>query len=132
VRLDKKLLLIAPTIVLVLVVAGMVYAAVQLHVLASVSETEKDREAFIASVERGEKTLQPRQSISLLRVGLDVETKRTTAILASRDLLVELAAIGLVSCIVLAIGVRRVPRTHWPRFGTERAASQESRSSNAV
>jgi hypothetical protein len=132
VRLDKKLLLIAPTIVLVLVVAGMVYAAVQLHVLASVSETEKDREAFIASVERGEKTLQPRQSISLLRVGLDVETKRTTAILASRDLLVELAAIGLVSCIVLAIGVRSVPRTHWPRFGAERAASQESRSSNAV
>jgi len=101
-------------------------------VLASVSETEKDREAFIASVERGEKTLQPRQSISLLRVGLDVETKRTTAILASRDLLVELAAIGLVSCIVLAIGVRSVPRTHWPRFGAERAASQESRSSNAV
>ena len=131
-RLDKKLLLIAPTIVLVLVVAGMVYAAVQLHVLASVSETKKDREAFIASVERGEKTLQPRQSISLLRVGLDVETKRTTAILASRDLLVELAAIGLVSCIVLAIGVRSVPRTHWPRFGAERAASQESRSSNAV
>ena len=131
-RLDKKLLLIAPTIVLVLVVAGMVYAAVQLHVLASVSETEKDREAFIASVERGEKTLQPRQSISLLRVGLDVETKRTTAILASRDLLVELAAIGLVSCIVLAIGVRSVPRTHWPRFGAERAANQESRSSNAV
>jgi len=132
VRLDKKLLLIAPTIVLVLVVAGMVYAAVQLHVLASVSETERDRDAFIASVERGEKTLQPRQSISLLRVGLDVETKRTTAILASRDLLVELAAIGLVSCIVLAIGVRSVPRTHWPRFGAERAASQESRSSNAV
>src|SRR5678816_603243 len=52
----------------------MVYAAVQLHVLASVSETEKDREAFIASVERGEKPLDPRQSLSLLRVGLDVET----------------------------------------------------------
>ncbi|HEV8217260.1 MAG TPA: hypothetical protein VGP95_15535 [Gemmatimonadaceae bacterium] len=133
-RLDKKLLLIAPTIVLVLVVAGMVYAAVQLHVLASVSETEKDRDAFIASVERGEKTLELRQSISLLRVGLDVETKRTAAILASRDLLVQLAAIALVSCIVLAIGVRSVPRTHWPRFGRGGAASQESQvtpSSNA-
>ncbi len=116
-RLDRKLLLIAPTIVLVLVVAGIVYAAVQLHVLASVSETEKEREAFIASVERGEKKLEPRQSISLLRVGLDVETKRTTAIVASRDLLVSLAAIGFVACVVLAIGVRGVPRTHWPRFG---------------
>jgi hypothetical protein len=117
VRLDRKLLLIAPTIVLVFVVAGIVYAAVQLHVLASVSETEKDREAFIASVERGEKTLEPRQSLSLLRVGLDVETKRTAAIVASRDLLIELAAIAFVSCVVLAIGVRGVPRTHWPRFG---------------
>jgi len=117
VRLDKKLLLIAPTIVLVLVVAGMVYAAVQLHVLASVSETEKERDAFIASVERGEKKLEPRQSLSLLRVGLDVETRRTAAIVASRDLLAELAAIGLVSCIVLAAGIRGVPRTHWPRFG---------------
>ena len=116
-RLDKKLLLIAPTIVLVFVVAGMVYAAVQLHVLASVSETEKERDAFIASVERGEKKLEPRQSLSLLRVGLDVETRRTAAILASRDLLGELAAIGLVSCIVLAAGIRAVPRTHWPRFG---------------
>jgi hypothetical protein len=117
VRLDKKLLLIAPMIVLVLVVAGMVYAAVQLHVLASVSETEKEREAFIGSVERGEKTLELRQSLSLLRIGLDVETKRTAAILASSDLLAELAAIGFVSCVVLAAGVRAVPRTHWPRFG---------------
>ena len=124
-RLDRKLLLIAPTIVLVLVVAGMVYTAVQLHVLASVSETEKDRDAFIASVERGEKPLDPRQSLSLLRVGLDVETKRTAAIVASRDLLVELAAIGLVSCIVLAVGVRSVPRTYWPRFG-EAGRSQSS------
>ena len=116
-RLDRKLLLIAPTIVLVLVVAGIVYAAVQLHVLASVSETEKEREAFIASIERGEKKLEPRQSVSLLRIGLDVETKRTTALLASRDLLVSLAVIAFVSCVVLAIGVRGVPRTHWPRFG---------------
>lgn len=116
-RLDKKLLLIAPTIVLVLVVAGIVYAAVQLQVLASVSETAKEREAFIASLERGEKKLEPRQYVSLLRTALDVETKRTAAIGASRDLLVSLAVIGFVSCVVLAIGVRGVPRTHWPRFG---------------
>lgn len=116
-RLDRKLLLIAPTIVLVLVVAGIVYAAVQLHVLASVSETAKEREAFISSLERGEKRLEPRQYVSLLRTALDVETKRTTAIVASRDLLISLAVIGFVSCVVLGIGVRGVPRTHWPRFG---------------
>jgi hypothetical protein len=117
VRLDRKLLLIAPTIVLVLVIAGIVYAAVQLHVLASVSETAKEREAFIASLERGEKKLEPRQYVSLLRTALDVETKRTAAIVASRDLLISLAVIGFVSCVILAIGVRGVPRTHWPRFG---------------
>jgi len=117
VRLDRKLLLIAQTIVLVLVVAGIVYTATQLHVLASVSETEQERAALIASVERGEKKLEPRQSLSLLHIGLEVETKRTAAIIASRDLLIELASIGLISCIVLAIGVRGVPRTHWPRFG---------------
>jgi len=117
VRLDRKLLLIAPTIVLVLVIAGIVYTAVQLHVLASVGETAKERDAFISSVERGEKTLEPRQSLSLIRAGFDVETKRTAAIVASRDLLVALAVIGFVSCVVLAIGVRGVPRTHWPRFG---------------
>jgi hypothetical protein len=122
VRLDKKLLLIAPTIVLVLVVAGIVYAAVQLHVLASVSETAKEREAFIASLERGEKRLEPRQYVSVLRTALDVETKRTTAIVASRDLLISLAVIGFVSCVVLAIGVRGVPRTHWPRFGGSTSA----------
>lgn len=116
-RLDRKLLLIAPTIVLVLVVAGIVYAAVQLQVLASVGETAKKRDAFLTSVERGEKTLELRQSLSLLRVGLEVETKRTAAIVASRDLLIALAVIGFVSCVVLTIGVRGVPRTHWPRFG---------------
>jgi hypothetical protein len=123
VRLDRKLLLIAPTIVLVFVFAGTVYTAVQLHVLTSISETEREREAFLASVERGEKTLEPRQSLSLLRVGLDVETKRTAAIAASRDLLVALAVIGFASCVVLAIGVRGVPRTHWPRFGESSLAS---------
>ncbi len=115
-RLDRKLLLIAPTIVLVLVAAGIVYAAAQLHVLTSVSDTWKDRSDFIAAVERGTKTLDERQALNILRFSLEVEAKRTAAISASRDLLITLAAVAIVSCGVLGYGIRSVPREHWPRF----------------
>jgi hypothetical protein len=120
VRFDRKLLLIAPTIVLFLVVAGLIYAAVQLHVLGSVSDTWKERSAFIAAVEAGQKTLEPRQATGLLRLALDVEARRTAAIAASRDLLIALSIIGVVSCCVLAVGIRGVPRQHWPRLSFKR------------
>lgn len=118
-RLDRKLLLIAPTIVLVLVVAGMVYAATQLHVLGSISDTWKERDAFVSSVESGKRTMTERQALGLLRLSLDVESRRTAAIIASRDLLIVLSAIGLLSCVTLGVGIRSVPREHWPkmRFG---------------
>ena len=121
-RFDRKLLLIAPTIVLVFVVAGLVYAIMQLHVLGSVSETLKERDDFIASVERGERSLEPRQYLSLLKMAMEVESKRTAAVYASRDLLVWLSAIALVCCGVLALGIKSVPREHWPRlnFGRSR------------
>ncbi|MGH7616842.1 MAG: hypothetical protein ACREPM_06405 [Gemmatimonadaceae bacterium] len=123
-RFDRKLLLIAPTIILFFVVAGVVYAAVQLHVLGSVSETWKERSAFIASVESGQKTLETRQAVGLLRIALDVEARRTAAITASRDLLIALSVMAFACCCVLAIGIRGVPREHWPRvtFGRERAS----------
>lgn len=123
-RLDRKLLLIAPTIVLFFVVAGMFYAAMQLHVLGAVSDSWKDRSEFIAAAERGDKPLTQRQSAGLLRLALDVEAKRTAAITASRDLLIELGAIALVSCCVLAVGIRSVPREHWPRFGQQRSTPE--------
>ncbi len=123
-RLDRKLLLIAPTVVLVLVVAGVVYAASQLQVLASVSDTLQERRGFIASVERGERPLTQQQSASLLRIAMEVEGKRTAAITATRDLLIALSAIGFVACGTLVLGVRTVPREHWPRFGAARAPSE--------
>jgi hypothetical protein len=120
VRLDRKLLLIAPAIVLFFVVAGMVYAGFQMHVLSSVSDTWQERSDFIASVERGEKQLSQQQAMGLLRQALEVESKRTSAIAESRDLLFLLASIALVSCAVLAIGIRGVPREHWPRLDFKR------------
>jgi hypothetical protein len=120
VRLDRKLLLIAPTIVLFFVVAGMAYAAVQLHFVAGTSRSLGDRSAFIGAIERGEKTLSVQQSTGLLRLSLQVEEKRAAALTASRDLLIVLSAMTFGSCCVLAIGIRSVPRQHWPRFGKQK------------
>ncbi len=121
-RLDRKLLLIAPTIVLFFVVAGMLYATVQLHVLTTVGDSFADRSAFIAAVERGEKPLTQAQSVGLVRLGMDVEARRTAAIAATQDLLTVLASIAFVACVVLALGVRSVPREHWPRLALGRRA----------
>ena len=115
-RFDRKLLLIAPAIVLAFVVAGMVYATVQLRVLSSISDSWKDRSDFIAAVERGEKTLDLRQATSILRLSLTVEARRTEAIAATRDLMIALSAMAFIACCVLGFGIRSVPREHWPRF----------------
>jgi uncharacterized membrane protein len=116
VRLDRKLLLIAPTIVLIFVVAGMFYAATQMHVLASVSDSLADRRAFITAVERGQKPLAQRQALNIIDAQFVVEARRSAALTAARDLLVILGAIALVSTGVLAVGIRSVPREHWPRM----------------
>jgi len=121
VRLDRKLLLIAPAIVLVFVAAGIAYTALQLNVLGSGSDTWKGRSDFVAAVERGEKTLDQRQAIGLLRVALQVEERRTTALVASRDLLITLSLVALASCAMLAFGIRSVPREHWPRLNLSRS-----------
>jgi hypothetical protein len=116
VRLDRKLLLIAPTIVLVCVVAGMVYAALQIRILASVSDTLGTRREFVTAVERGEKPLDQRQALNIIRAQFDVEERRSNALTATRDLLVVLSGIAVVSIGILSVGVRAVPRDHWPRM----------------
>lgn len=121
-RLDRKLLLIAPTIVLICVVAGMIYAATQLHVLSSVSDTWKERSDFVAAIARGDKQITAAQAVRLLQFGLDVEQRRTAAIIASRDLLGWLAGIAFVACAALVVGIRTVPREHWPRLSLGRRA----------
>jgi hypothetical protein len=124
VRFDRKLLLIAPTIVLVFVVAGLIYTAVQLHVLSSVSDTFRERSDFVAAVDRGEKALDARQATGLLKWAMEVETKRTAAVESIRDLMIALSTIALVCCGVLALGIRSVPREHWPRLNIGRKVTE--------
>jgi hypothetical protein len=110
VRLDRKLLLIAPTIVLVCVVAGMIYATLQLRFLTDLGGTWKDRNEYVSAAERGEKPLTEKQALNILRYSLDTEAKRTEAIHAEQSLLTLLTAIAVLCLLVLVIGVRGVPR----------------------
>ncbi len=121
-RLDRKLLLIAPATVLALVVAGLVYTANELQVLARSNETIAGRKEFVDAVARGEKPLDQKQAVGILQVALDVEAKRSAAIVATRDLLIELSVVAFVALVALAFGIRTVPREHWPRFGQPKAS----------
>lgn len=123
-RLDRKLLLIAPTIVLLFVVAGMIYAAVQMHVLAGVSDSLETRRAFIAAVQRGEKPLDQRQALNVIGAQFDVEGRRSAALTATRDLLGLLSAIAIASIGMLGLGIRSVPREHWPRLSFGRSETK--------
>ncbi len=122
-RFDRKLLLIAPTIVLVLVVAGIIYSAVELQVLSGVSETLQERSDYVAAVERGEKPMDREQALKIIHAQFEVEAKRTAALVAARDLLGILSVIGAVSLVVLGVGVRSVPREHWPKLSFGRSPS---------
>ena|ERR1051325_8973415 len=125
-KLDRKLLLIAPTIVLVFIVAGLIYASMQLGILASGADSLRDRSDFIASVERGQRSLNDRQAIGIIRLSLEVESRRTAAITAARELLVALAVMTGACCVVLTLGIRRVRREHWPRFGFGKVAGDSA------
>ncbi len=122
-RFDRKLLLIAPTIVLALVVAGIVYSAAELHVLSGVSDTLQERSDYVAAAERGEKPMDREQALKIIHAQFEVEAKRTAALVAARDLLGILAVIGIVSVVVLGVGVRGVPREHWPKVSFGRSPS---------
>lgn len=122
-KLDRKLLLIAPAIVLLFIVGGMFYATEQLRVLSRERSTWQERSDFVASVENGKRALAERQALTILRYSLEVERKRTAAIDAASDLLLALSVFAAVCLVVLADGIRRVPREHWPRF--ERGASRK-------
>jgi hypothetical protein len=121
VRLDRKLLLIAPAIILVLLFVGIAYTATQLHVLAGVSNDWTMRNQFVTAVAHGTKPLTQRQAVEILQYSLLAEAQRTKALTATWQLLAILSAVGLVCCGTLIVGIRSVPREHWPRFSRGRS-----------
>jgi hypothetical protein len=103
------------------VAGGVAYTAYQLHYLVDSAASWRTRSDFIGAVARGEKPLSERQAVNILQWSLEVESRRTAAINESRGLLIELSVIAFLSCGVLALGIRSVPREHWPRFQFGRA-----------
>lgn len=110
-KLDRKFLLIAPSLVLVLIVAGLFYTATRLRQIVEASDNWSARSAFVASVESGQRHLAAEKAIGLVRLSLDAERRRTGAIEATRELLLVLGGMTFVCAAVLLWTIRGVPRT---------------------
>jgi len=110
-RLDRKFFLIAPTLVLALIVAGLFYTATRLRQVVEASDNWQRRSDYVASIEQGQKKITSEKAVQLVRLSLEAERRRTSAIVATNDLLLTLGAITLVCCAVLLWAIRGVPRT---------------------
>lgn len=110
-RLDRKFFLIAPTLILALIVAGMFYTATRLRQIVEASDNWQQRSDYIASIERGKRQITGDKAMQIVRLSLEAERRRTGAIVATNDLLLTLGGMTLVCCAVLLWAIRGVPRT---------------------
>ena len=110
-RIDRKLFLIAPSLVLVLIVAGLFYTATRLRQIVEASDNWSTRDAYVASVEQGQRQLSADKAVKLVRLSLEAERRRTGAIEATRELLLVLGLMTLGCTAMLLATIRRVPRT---------------------
>jgi len=110
-RLDRKFILIAPTLVLALIVAGMFYTTTRLRQIVEASDSWQRRSDYVASIEHGQRKITNDKAVQLVRLSLEAERRRTGAIEATNDLLLTLGAMTLACCVVLLWAVRGVPRT---------------------
>lgn len=110
-RLDRKFFLIAPTLVLALIVAGMFYTATRLRQIVEASDNWQRRSDYVASIEHGQKKITNDKALQLVRLSLEAEHRRTSAIVATNQLLLTLGGMTLACCVVLLWAIRGVPRT---------------------
>ena len=110
-RLDRKFYLIAPTLVLGLIVAGMFFATSRLRLIAEASDNLQQRSDYIAQIERGRKHISADKAVQLVRLSLEAERRRSGAIIAIQELLLTLAVMTLACCVGLLWAIRGVPRT---------------------
>jgi len=110
-KLDRKFLLIAPTLVLAVIVAGMFYTATRLRQIVEASDNWRTRSDYIASIEHGQRTITTEKAMQIVRLSLEAERRRTDAITATNELLLTLGVMTLACCAVLLWVIRGVPRT---------------------
>jgi hypothetical protein len=110
-RLDRKFLLIAPTLVLGVIVAGMFYTATRLRQIVEASDNWQRRSDYVASIEHGQRRITNEKAVQLVRLSLEAERRRTDAITATNELLLTLGLMTLACCAALLWTIRGVPRT---------------------
>lgn len=110
-KLDRKFLLIAPTLVLAVIVAGMFYTATRLRQIVEASDNWQMRSDYVSAIEHGQRHITNEKAVQLVRLSLEAERRRTDAIVATNELLLTLGAMTLACCAALLWTIRGVPRT---------------------
>lgn len=110
-KLDRKFLLIAPTVVLVFIVAGLFYTTTRLRLIVESSDNLPRRLAYVEQLEQGKRQITNAKAIQIVSLSLDAEQRRSAAITAANELLVTLGLITLACCVALFWVIKGVPRT---------------------
>ena len=110
-RFDRKFYLIAPTLVLVFIVAGVFYTATRLRQIVAASDNLQRRMDYVAQIEKGQRHITNEKAVQLVRLSLEAEQVRSGAIVATNELLLTLGARTFLCCGVLLWAIKGVPRT---------------------
>ena len=110
-RFDRKFYLIAPTLVLVFIVAGVFYTATRLRQIVAASDNLQRRMDYVAQIERGQRHITNEKAVQLVRLSLEAEQVRSGAIIATNELLLTLGAMTFLCCGALLWAIKGVPRT---------------------
>jgi hypothetical protein len=110
-RFDRKFYLIAPTLVLVFIVAGVFYTASRLRQIVAASDNLQRRFDYVAQIEHGQRRITNEKAVQLVRLSLESEQVRSSAIVATNQLLLTLGAMTFLCCGALLWAIKGVPRT---------------------
>ena len=110
-KLDRKFLLIAPTMVLVVIVAGLFYTTTRLRLIVESSDNLPERTAWITAVEQGKRQISNAKAVQIVKLSLDAEGRRSAAITAANELLITLGLMTLACCAALFWVIKGIPRT---------------------
>ena len=110
-RFDRKFYLIAPTLVLVFIVAGVFYTTTRLRQIVAASDNLQRRMDYVTQIERGQRHITNDKAVQLVRLSLEAEQVRSGAIIATNELLLTLGAMTFLCCGALLWAIKGIPRT---------------------
>jgi hypothetical protein len=110
-RFDRKFYLIAPTLVLVFIVAGLFYTTTRLRQIVAASDNWQRRSDYVTQIEHGQRHITNEKAVQLVRLSLEAEQVRSSAIVATNELLLTLGAMIVLCCGMLLWAIKGVPRT---------------------